>query len=179
MSGPWTAGAQSAQPLIVAAELAKPDFAWLDAMRRQHYPPDRNRVAAHLTMFRTLPPSAEEEVRRSLARAAGCEPPPRAEIAGPMDLDTGVALRIESADLSRIREELAAEFHGLLTAQDMGRWTPHVTIQNKAEPREVRRLMGKLRTNFEPRPLGIAGLQLVRYLDGTWKPLASYRFRGA
>ncbi|HEU5286581.1 MAG TPA: 2'-5' RNA ligase family protein, partial [Sphingomicrobium sp.] len=36
--------------LIVTAELGAEDFAWLDALRRRHYPPERNRVPAHLTL---------------------------------------------------------------------------------------------------------------------------------
>ena len=95
-----------------------------------------------------------------------------------MDLDSGVALRIASEDLERIREELAGEFHGLLTAQDLGRWTAHVTIQNKVEPRVARTLLRQLREQFEPRPLRIAGLQLIRYVEREWEPLAAYRFRG-
>ena len=164
--------------LIVTAELGKADFAWLDGLRKRHYPPERNRVPAHLTLFRTLPPSADEEVRRRLARAGDVRRP-RAEIAGVMDLDSGVALRIASTELERLREELADEFHGLLTAQDTGRWTPHITVQNKAEPRIARRLLAELRAQFDPRPLEITGLQLIRYVDGEWLPLARYAFRGA
>lgn len=164
--------------LIVTAELGKADFAWLDALRRRHYPPDRNRVPAHLTLFRALPPSSEPEVRTSLARAASAAAP-RAQICGVMDLDSGVALRVASEELEYIREELSGEFHGLLSAQDVGRWTPHVTIQNKVEPREARALLRQAREELEPRALGITGLQLIRYLDKEWEPLASYRFRGA
>jgi 2'-5' RNA ligase superfamily len=163
--------------LIVLAALAKPDFAWLEALRRRHYPPDRNRVPAHLTMVHALPPSAEPEVRRSLARAVQA-PPPRAELSGVMDLDSGVALRVHSPGLELIREALAAEFRGLLSAQDSGRWSPHVTIQNKADPKVARGLVREMRAGFEPRPLKIAGLQLVRYLDGGWEPLGSWSFRG-
>lgn len=94
-----------------------------------------------------------------------------------MDLDSGVALRVSSPRLEEIRDELASEFHGLLTSQDVGRWTPHVTIQNKAEPREARRLLRELRSEFEPRPLSVTGLGLIRYVAGEWEPLASYRFR--
>ncbi|HEX2804487.1 MAG TPA: 2'-5' RNA ligase family protein [Sphingomicrobium sp.] len=162
--------------LIVMAEIDKSDFAWLDALRRLHYPADRNRVPAHLTLFRTLPPSAEDEVRRSLARAASASAPD-AEIAGVMDLDSGVALRISSPALGAIRDDLAEEFRGLLTPQDLGRWTPHVTIQNKVEARVARALLRELRSDFEPRPLAVAGLQLNRYLDGQWEPLGSWRFR--
>jgi hypothetical protein len=162
--------------LIVLAELNNADFAWLNAMRRQHYPPDRNKVPAHLTMFRSLPPSAEDEVRRSLARAAATAPP-QARLSGVMDLDSGAAMRVESPQLEAIRVGLAEEFRGLLSAQDMGRWTPHVTVQNKVEPRVARALLRSLREAFEPRPLAITGLQLVRYMNGDWEPIARWRFR--
>lgn len=162
--------------LIVAAELGKADFAWLDSLRRRHYPRERNRVPAHLTLFRSLPPSSEPEVRRSLARAAAV-PAPAAVVSGAMDLGGGVALRVGSDGLEQIREELAQQFHGLLSAQDQGRWTPHVTIQNKVASRTAQALLREVRTGLEPRPLRISGLSLIGYLAGVWEPLASYRFR--
>ena len=94
-----------------------------------------------------------------------------------MDLDSGVALRVESPQLEAIRADLVAEFRGLLSAQDQGRWTPHVTIQNKVEPRVARALLRSLREGFEPRPLVISGLQMVRCVDGGWEPIARWRFR--
>ena len=79
-------------PLVVAAELAPPDLAWLDELRRRHYPAERNRLPAHLTMFHALPPSAEGEAAARLARLAG-GPAPRAEVAGLMDLGGGGGVR--------------------------------------------------------------------------------------
>jgi len=166
-----------AGPLILLASLRPADFARLDALRRRHYPADRNRVPAHLTIFRSLPPSAEDEVRRVLARISSF-PPPKAAEQGLMDLDGGVAIRIRSDDLDRLREELLEEFHGLLSAQDRGGWIPHVTIQNKVEPKTARTLLRSLEKDFRPRPLQIAGLELVRYSEGEWERLANYRFRG-
>jgi hypothetical protein len=96
-----------------------------------------------------------------------------------MNLDSGVAVRIASADLAAVREQLAADFRGLLTAQDQGRWTPHVTIQNKVETGEARRLLRDMRASFEPRAIELTGLQLVRYVEGEWEPVARWSFRGA
>ena len=163
--------------LIITAEIAPRDFAWLDELRRQHYPAGRNRVAAHLAMVHALPPSAEEGARRILARF-GSDPPPQAMIEGLMDLGGGVAFRVVSADLDRIRRELTDHFHGLLSAQDAGGWRPHVTVQNKVAVREARALLGRLAADFRPRPLAISGLGLHRYLDGPWERLATYSFRG-
>ena len=94
-----------------------------------------------------------------------------------MDLDEGVAIRVESPELELLREDLAGEFHGLLTSQDAGHWTPHVTIQNKVEPRVARKLLDAMRSGFQPRPIGISGLRLIRYREGEWEPLAAWPFR--
>ncbi|HVL29354.1 MAG TPA: 2'-5' RNA ligase family protein, partial [Sphingomicrobium sp.] len=64
MSGSANRGSAIRAPLIVTAELAAPDLARLDGLRRLYYPPERNRLPAHLTMFRALPPSLEDEARR-------------------------------------------------------------------------------------------------------------------
>jgi len=163
--------------LIVTAELAPRDLAWLDSLRRANYPAERNQLPAHLTMFRAVPPSAEGEVRRSLARLAA-EAPAQASIAGLMDLGGGVAFRIVSADLDAMRRQLAANFHGLLSAQDSGGWRPHVTIQNKVSAKEARVLLTSLEREFRSRALGIAGLGVHRYLGGRWERAETYSFRG-
>ncbi len=163
--------------LIVTAELGAEDFAWLDALRRRHYPPERNQVPAHLTLFRALVPSAEPEIRGRLAGLAAGSPP-AARIAGVMDLDGGVALRVVSEDLDELREGLALDLHGLLSAQDSGGWRPHVTIQNKVEPQLARELRRSLEKDFGDRPLRISGLGLHRYLGGPWERLGLFPFRG-
>jgi hypothetical protein len=163
--------------LIITAELAPPDFAWLDKLRRAHFPPERNQLPAHLTMFHALPPSVEGEVRATLARL-GAQRPPRASIEGLMNLGGGVAFRVASQDLDNIRQELALDFHGLLSAQDCGGWRPHVTVQNKVPPKEARALLARMELDFRPRPLAISGLGLHRYLGGPWEKLAIVPFRG-
>ncbi len=95
-----------------------------------------------------------------------------------MDLGGGVAFRIVSPELDAMRRELAANFRGLLSAQDSGGWRPHVTIQNKVAARDARQLLEVLERDFRPKPLGIAGLGLHRYLGGPWEPIERYAFRG-
>jgi hypothetical protein len=163
--------------LILTAEIGAEDVAWLDRLRRAHYPGERNRLPAHLTMFHALPPSAEGEARSRLSHF-GDLPPPSAMIAGLMDLGGGVAFRIVSPDLDRIRNEWAHVLRGLLGPQDSGGWRPHVTIQNKVAPKVARALLAELERDFRPRPLMISGLGLHRYLEGPWEKLAIYSFRG-
>lgn len=163
--------------LIVTAEIGQPDLGGLDGLRRKHFPAERNHLSAHLTMFHALPPSAEGEARSRLASLAQ-QAKPKAMVAGLMDLGGGVAYRIVSDDLDRIRAELREAFQGLLTAQDAGGWRPHVTIQNKVAPKTARGLRDELERSFEQRPLLISGLGLHRYLGGPWERLAVYPFRG-
>ena len=163
--------------LIVTGELGAEDFAWLDSLRRRHFPPERNQLPAHLTMFHALPPSSEGEVRGRLAALASTRPP-QAMIAGLMNLGGGVAFRVVSNDLNQIRTDIARDLHGLLSAQDGGGWRPHVTIQNKVSPRTAKALLDSLEPGFRPRALAISGLGLHRYLGGPWEQLTIYPFRG-
>jgi len=163
-------------PIIVTALFGEGDNGWLQQLRRTHYPPERNRVPAHLTLFRQLPPRLEAELGRRLAAAAAA-PPPRATVAGIVDLGEGTALRIESEDLRTIRDDLAEAFQGLLTPQDLTPFRPHVTIQNKVDPRDAKRLQQQLRAAFAPRPLAIRALASWRYRDGPWEPLKVHAFR--
>jgi 2'-5' RNA ligase len=162
--------------IIVTATFGDGDNGWLQELRRTHYPPERNRVPAHLTLFRQLPPSLEAELGTRLARFAASRPP-FATLAGVMDLGEGTALRVESEELIRIRDELAEVFHGLLTPQDAAHWRPHVTIQNKVARREARALQQLLRATFRPRPLAIRALASWRYRDGPWEALKTHPFR--
>lgn len=163
-------------PIIVTALFGDGDNGWLQELRRAHYPADRNKVPAHLTLFHQLPPGLEVELRQRLSVLTATKPP-RAILAGVIDLGEGTALRVESEELEAIRDDLAEAFHGLLTPQDMAPWRPHVTIQNKVEAKAARRLQAELRATFQPRPLDIRGLASWRYLGGPWEPIRTHAFR--
>ena len=165
-----------ARPLIVTAELGS-DFGWLEDLRQRHFPPERNQLRAHLTMFHAIAPSAEAELRRILLSFAH-QPPPRAWIAGLMNLGGGVAFRIASDELDAIRDEIASRLHGLLTAQDAAGWSAHITIQNKVPPRDAKALMLALGDRYDGRPLHLPAFGLHRYLGGPWKTLRTFPFRG-
>lgn len=164
--------------LIVTAELGNGDAGWLTAERDAHFPPERNYLKAHLTMFHALPPSCEGEARSVLGRLAGDHPKPQASLSNVIMMGRGVAYRVRSDELTSIRERIADHFHGMLTSQDAGGWRPHITIQNKVEPKVAKALFAHKQASFEPRPLEIKGLALHRYLGGPWEDLGRWSFRG-
>ena len=165
-------------PIIVTATFGAADHAWLDGLRRAHFPPERNHLAAHLTLFHHLPPSCGAELARRLAEATRGTAP-AATLAGPMSLGRGVALRVASEGLAAIRAELADAFTPLLTPQDRAGWRPHVTIQNKVDTAAARTLLDEMAGERWPRPLALAGLAAWWYRGGPWEPIRAWRFRSS
>lgn len=163
-------------PIIVSALLGSQDFAWLDGLRRAHFPPERNVIPAHLTLFHHLPPSIGAELRQRLAAVTRCKPPP-AVASGLLNLGRGVAIRIESPQLKDVRAELADGLAGLLGPQDQAGWRPHVTIQNKVEPVRAKALLLALEKEFRPRAIQISGLAAWWYRGGPWELISQHAFR--
>ena len=163
-------------PIIVSALFSARDQAWFDAQRRAHFPPERNHLDAHLTLFHHLPPSAADELKHRLARETRGQPAPAARLAAPYSLGRGVAWRIDSPELAAIRAGLADAFAPLLTPQDAGGWRAHVTVQNKVEPAAAKALLKQLSDGFVPRTVTIAGLAAWWYRGGPWEPLSRHMF---
>jgi hypothetical protein len=168
----------TAGPLIVTAELPGDLQAWAERLRQAHYPAERNQVAAHVTLFRALPPSCEAELREALATLARDHPPLAARLDGPISLGRGTAIAIVSPPMQALRAELAERFRALLTPQDLAEPRFHVTLQNKVPEAEARALQRELVRTFQPRDFRFAGLALHRYRDGPWAFVKRWSFRG-
>ncbi|MES2493110.1 MAG: 2'-5' RNA ligase family protein [Pseudomonadota bacterium] len=167
-----------AAPFIVTAELPADLFAWADALRRAHFPPERNHLSAHVTLFHAFAPSLREELRPLLARICAQHAPPRARISGLMNLGRGTAIALDSPDMLAIRAAIADHFHGALTAQDTHPPRLHVTVQNKVTAAEASTLQRELATSIPQRSFAFAGLGLHLYRGGPWEAVAKWKFRG-
>lgn len=169
----------SPAPLILTAVLPAPVQAWADALRQAHFPPERNFLAAHVTLFHALPHRVEDELRDLLARLAGEVAPLSARLARVMDLGSGTAFAIDCPDLLDLRAEIAERFHGMLTGQDSHTPRLHVTIQNKVKRDASRALQSGLALSFVPRDFAFTGLALHRYRGGPWDAAGRWTFRRA
>ena len=170
--------ASGAAPVVVTATMGAADQRRFDALRAAHYPRERNHVAAHITLFHQLPPSALDELDRLVRRIAADTPPPAATLGAPFSLGRGTAFRIDSPELLAIRARIADHFTGLLGAQDRGIPRLHITVQNKVSAGEARALLAQLAQDFRSRPLAIAGLAAHHYRGGPWEALFVRNFRG-
>ncbi|SFN73817.1 2'-5' RNA ligase family protein [Sphingomonas sp. OK281] len=171
-----TTGPTEVAPIIVTALFGRQDTAFFDAMRREHFPPERNQLDAHLTLFHHLPPSGLDELKHRLNQETRGIRAPQARVGGLMSLGRGVAYRIESPELVGIRARLADAFTGMLTPQDAGGWRPHVTIQNKVSPQVAKLLLGNLQRDFAPKDVEIAGLGAWWYRGGPWEAISRHMF---
>lgn len=167
-----------AAPVILTATMGAADQRHFDDLRTKHFPPERNVLRSHITLFHQLPPSSLDELD-GLLRLLTAGPPPTAMIREVYSLGKGVAFRIESPELLDIRAEIADRFHGLLTAQDQGTPRLHITVQNKVSAGESKALLAELSADFRPRPLDIFGLAAWHYRGGLWEAAFARKFRGS
>ena len=167
-----------APPLIVTLDMDERSFAVLDGLRRAHFPPERNFIPAHVTLFHHLPGGEEAAVSAALVEACGGSPAFEVQTAGVRLLGAGVAITLDSAALERLRGALAERWDPWLTPQDRQRFRPHVTIQNKVAPAQARALHERLGREFEPMRIQAVGLRLWRYLGGPWDLVRACPFGG-
>lgn len=163
-------------PIILTARVAEHDLAPFDLLRQKHFPPERNFLQAHLTMFYRLPGEYVSKTVSVLWDATVGTSKISARVNGVRNLGAGVAFTIESPELNLIRETLRNQFVPWLGSQDMKTWQPHITIQNKASPEQASRLHRDLADRFQPHRISIVGLDLWKYLDGPWASEATIPF---
>jgi 2'-5' RNA ligase len=170
-------------PLIVTLLLDDDAQERFDRLRAAHFPALRGpagtgrfRLDAHVTLFHALPGEELAEVRDALAEAA-VRHPFGVAVTGVGMLGRGVALNLESAELTALRAALAVRFRPWLTRQDRQWSRPHVTVQNKVEPAAARALHAELAAAFRPETVTGRGLGLWHYRGGPWEPEAEFPFR--
>lgn len=163
-------------PLILSLELDEETFRALDQLRKEHFPPERNFLSAHLTLFHKLPAEREGELRALLNSVAEETFPLEMRSTGYRFLGRGVALDFHAPGLAEIRARIAKSFAGDLSPQDQQKLKPHVTIQNKVDPAQARSLFDELQACFSPRAATGAGLLLWRYRNGPWEFVERFPF---
>ncbi len=165
-------------PLIVTAHLDEASFARLDGLRRRHFPEHLNRVPAHISLFHHLPGDAGDAVVADVSRRCRMRAPLDLAPGAARFLGHGVALAYDSAELARLRGELAADWRAWLTPQDRQGFKAHVTIQNKVDTATARALHAALAVEPSP-PCRVVGVTVWRYLGGPWEHIATCPFTAA
>ena len=156
-------------PLILTAKLDAASLEYFDRLRKEHFPPERNFLAAHVTLFHHLPGENIDEIVETLETVAEMQPPFALTFDSWRFLGRGVAMKIASVELATLRNKLAGHWQHHLTPQDRQKFQPHITIQNKTEPQAARELFENVSQGHQPFDGVVVGTTLWSYLGGPWR----------
>ncbi len=145
-------------------------------LRQQHFPPELNRIPAHLTLFHSLPEG--DEVTHSLHAVATGQARFAMRVAELRSIGRGVAFFLDAPPAKRLHRELSAQFDAHLSSQDRQGFRPHVVAQNKVTPQKAKETLALLHAGFQPWTCEAVGLDLWRYMGGPWHFLQRFPFAG-
>lgn len=145
-----------------------------EELRQRHFPPELNRIPAHLTLFHTLP--EDDAVTRVLEEIASRQHAFLLQVAEVRSIGRGVAFFLESPQAKALHRQLSAAWTEHVSAQDRQGFRPHVVAQNKVAPQLARETLTLLQAGFQPWTCRAVGLDLWRYLGGPWLHLRRFAF---
>ena len=163
-------------PLILTLKIDKASFEFFDKLRREHFPPERNFLSAHVTLFHHLPGAELESISRNISEVSAEIAPFPLEFTRWRFLGKGSAMTIESPALLSLRAQLAKLWSESLTAQDRQKFQPHITVQNKVMPDEARTLYEQFSANWQIKAGTAEGLSLWHYVAPRWKLEKEFSF---
>jgi 2'-5' RNA ligase len=149
---------------ILTLRLDEATQAIFEELRQRYFPPERNYLKAHLTLFHKLPPHPDTATALANLRFSTFQ----LEVTGLKNLGNGVAYRMEAESLNQLHGKLKSMFASRLSAQDKQGFRAHVTVQNKVSSDQAKLLLHDLTANFLPFTAQALGLDLWEYLGGPW-----------
>jgi 2'-5' RNA ligase len=166
----------TAEPLILTLKLDDKSFILFHDLRRKHFPPERNVVPAHVTLFHALPGEKKGLLIDALKSISREVSPLELSFPSVRFLGGGVAIDVDCSQLLALREQCAREWEPWLTAQDKAPYHPHITIQNKVDASTARQLFQSMTSTWQPLKGTAEGLTLWAYRNGPWGFLKQLSF---
>lgn len=160
-------------PLILTLALDDASQQYFNKLRKLHFPPERNYLDAHLTLFHHLP-QGEDAIIQAIEHLTKQHQKMQVQVTGLRSIGNGVAFSMESNPLQQMHKQLQNDWQQWLIPQDRQKLWSHITIQNKVKPEEAKKLKEMLEQDFEPFVVEGIGLSLYEYLGGPWKFVRCY-----
>jgi 2'-5' RNA ligase len=164
-------------PLVLTLKLDESSFDYLDRLRQQYFPPQRNFLKAHLTLFHALPGSQKASIGKTLQEFCSSISLLHLLFSQLRYLGQGVAIEVDCPQLKQLRLRLQETWKMWLSPQDRQGYRPHVTIQNKVMSDEARQLYEQLESEWQPFNGYGEGLLLWHYQGGPWNLVNEFPFR--
>lgn len=162
------------RPLILTLWMEDQAQQYFNELREQYFPPERNYLQAHMTLFHALPDEEETVAAIESFAARQKEFPVFAERI--VSIGNGTAVKLYSKELSNFHLSLQHVFAGLLSAQDKQKLWPHVTIQNKVDKDIAKKTFEKVNTSFQPFEFTAFGIESYWYCGGPWQAIKKIKF---
>lgn len=163
-------------PLILTLKLDPKTFQFFDHWRQQYFPPERNFLPAHVTLFHALPGERESEIQQVLRELCASTSVMVLTFPALRLLGQGVAAEVNCAELLQLRQHLTHLWQDELSRQDRQGYRPHITVQNKVSPDAARQVYEQLSREWNPfRGYG-EGLLLWYYRGGPWEWVNEFSF---
>ncbi|KAF0675232.1 2'-5' RNA ligase family protein [Profundibacterium mesophilum] len=164
--------------LILTLGFDSSAFGWFEPTRQAFFPPARNFIPAHLTLFQQLPSEEHARVAEDCRAVAGRTAPLRLAAAELLDFGGGTAVRLDMPRYLPLLRELQDLWEPMLTRQDRQTRRAHVTLQNKVPRARARADRDAIAARFTPFE-GVADrLMLWHYRGGPWEAIAQYDLEG-
>ena len=164
-------------PLLVTLKIDNESFEYFNALRLKYFPPEKIKIGAHITLIHKLPGEEEVYIKSVIREAAGKTNAFKMQTVKLWKLGQGVAYLLDSAEAVKVQAGLRDIWWGWLNPQDKQRgFKPHITVQNRALPKQASELFHRLTAEFEPVEITALGLSLWRYLGGPWEHVEDFAF---
>ncbi|EKE45719.1 hypothetical protein OCGS_0138 [Oceaniovalibus guishaninsula JLT2003] len=153
-------------------------FARLEPLRQRYFPPSRNFIPVHITLFQQLDPVLLNRIVGDIAFVCDTTPPLPFTARGILDFGGGAAVDLDMPGADPLHDALRRRWRGTLTASDDRRRRWHVTLQNKADRGTALATQAALRAGLVPWD-GLADrLILWHYRGGPWERIATFPLTG-
>ncbi|KAI4231101.1 MAG: hypothetical protein L6R40_007840 [Gallowayella cf. fulva] len=146
------------------------------ALRNTYFPTKRNKLTAHIALFRALPGSQLQSIRQvvqNLVRQTRSFPISTGE---PFLMARGVGISADVQPANHIFQTLKEKWHRFLSKQDHT-FDAHYTIQNKVEKSVAEKTLEEVQSSFRGSEGTVTGLLLYFYDREYWKLLNVYWFK--
>ena len=165
---------------VLTLETSKLHRECMDGLRDKYFPPNLNRVGAHVCLFHALPDSKIKQIEEDILALAASQSPFRLSADRVFQLARGAAIGVDAPEAEQIHTSLRTKWIEFLSKQD-GHFKAHYTIQNKASEAEAKTTVVELEQtlqDLEAKKGTVIGLTLWEYKGGFWRNPRPFRFQG-
>jgi 2'-5' RNA ligase len=162
-------------PLILTLTLDNHSQQYFNALRKEHFPPERNYLDAHLTLFHHLPAN-EPQLIIDIEALVKQYNVLKLQVAEIKSIGNGLAYKLECSQLLNLHKQMQQQWEAWLIPQDRQKLWPHITIQNKVDPAKAQLLKTQLDESFKPFEAVSIGLSLFEYQGGPWEFVRRFEF---